>query len=64
MNRWVIAEALDHISDFSVDNEDWDFYWKVRRLAEETYNCKFNTKNYGLDNMFIFHTLTAEGTLK
>lgn len=64
MNKWVLAEALDNIIDHTADNKDWDFYWKVRHFIEETYVCKFDTKHYGLDNMFTWHRFTEDGTLK
>lgn len=64
MFKWALTHALDELVNNAADNKDWDCYWKVRHIIEETYGCKFSINSYGLDGVFKDHRFTEVGTLK
>lgn len=44
MTKFALEDSLDTLENYLSDNKDWDFYWKFRRLIEETYGCTIETK--------------------
>ena len=44
MEKWRMLECLDVLLNGADGNDDWDFYWKVRRMFEEKSGEKIITR--------------------